>query len=285
MQFLALVVLWVGALTVAPPAEAQCDPNTDDRNVALSGQPSYQSTVDACVVEVMAATTGPSPSAISTPPRRTIQYSRRDTATDHINRGLTYYNKKDYKLAISEYNQAISADPTFGLGYFQRAEVDIMSGRPSALEDAIQDLDRSLEREMPEYYRCAAFHVRGNFRAIEVMASQAAARTGETLPEGFTSLMKWDLPIDDQTQVIERCLSNNERDIRIGAFIKRGRFYNMNKQYELAIQDFNHAIALDSKSAEALYKRGQVEQVLGRTAEAERDIQAAKRIDPQVDQK
>jgi tetratricopeptide (TPR) repeat protein len=74
------------------------------------------------------------------------------------------------------------------------------------------------------------------------------------------------------------------RGVELGT---RAVFEKIGKQFDRAgkdngsaIKDFNAALELDPKYAEAFYQRGQVEKEIGQTAQAEADIDAAKRLDP-----
>ena len=64
----------------------------------------------------------------------------------------------------------------------------------------------------------------------------------------------------------------------MSAYITRGGAYYDLGQYERAIQDYNEAIRLDPKDADAYYNRGIAYGKLGRSVEAERDIAKAEEI-------
>jgi len=62
----------------------------------------------------------------------------------------------------------------------------------------------------------------------------------------------------------------------------RGAVYTQTHQYALAGQDFEAALKLNPRSAQALYGRGRVEKLTGKAAAGEADIRAAKAIDPTI---
>ena len=67
------------------------------------------------------------------------------------------------------------------------------------------------------------------------------------------------------------------------AFSMRATLYFNAGKYDNAVQDYTEAVKLDRNDAGSLYQRGALEKKLGKVAEGDADIQAAKRIDPQVD--
>jgi tetratricopeptide (TPR) repeat protein len=66
------------------------------------------------------------------------------------------------------------------------------------------------------------------------------------------------------------------------ALVNRGFVYAVKGDYELAIQDFDRAIALNSASAQALLNRGIVKLRKGDFMSGRADIAQAKLLDPGI---
>ena len=92
----------------------------------------------------------------------------------------------------------------------------------------------------------------------------------------------------------ETCRARGSHDFRIAhlrgqlrrrhnvAYVSRGLAYHGKKDYDRAIADYNQAIQLDPKDADAYFSRGLAKRRKGDNSGGDADIAAAKTIDPDV---
>jgi tetratricopeptide (TPR) repeat protein len=98
--------------------------------------------------------------------------------------------------------------------------------------------------------------------------------------EAYYFINHAELAVPDFDQVMK--LPRETENMIPWALVYRGAIFRIAGQYPRAIQDFNRAIELDSDLGMAFYQRGLAERSLGRTADGDRDIREAKRIDPEI---
>jgi len=202
------------------------------------------------------------------------QSVRLNSAEAYLSRGLEYYNKKDYNLAITEFSQAIRLNSNYAEAYINRGlahsakfdndlaitdftqairlepnNAEAYSNRGDAYSNkedyarAIADLDQAIKLDpnnAEAYSRRAIVYWAMGERAIfnpKVLLSNP--NTGKT---------NYDHAIADFTQVI-RLLPNNAKayDDRGAVFAQRGNIYRDKSDYDRAIADFETALRLDPK--------------------------------------
>ncbi len=139
------------------------------------------------------------------------------------NRGNAYVAKKQYDLAIVDYNRLIALTPGSAYAFFARGYAHAGKGLHSR---SIPDFTKALELD-PK------------------LAGAYLDRGGEYLNEGLV-----DLAIADEDQAIAL-------DPRLaGAYAFRGKAYSRNGGTEAAITDYSKAIALNPDDAATYYNRG-----------------------------
>jgi len=158
------------------------------------------------------------------------------------NRGIAYYNKKDYDRAIQDYDQAIRLNPSFadafnnrGNAYYYKKDYD----------RAIQDYTEAI-RLNPSF--ALAFNNRGN---------------------AYRDKQDDDRAIQDYDQAIRL----NPSDA--GMFYNRGNAYRDKQDYDRAIQDYDQAIRLNPSFADAFNNRGYTYFYLDKFAAAQSDFTTA----------
>ena len=130
-------------------------------------------------------------------------------------------------------------------------------------------------------------------RAVAVGVAVAAALSGglAQAQPAHSRLEEWcdgrghmpdDLQISACTQIIKSGLYNAER-LNMAHFY-RGLTYAQTGRCKLAIPDFTAAIKYDPNDSDSYWSRHVCKQELGDTAGAEADRQAARRIDPRIEE-
>jgi tetratricopeptide (TPR) repeat protein len=145
------------------------------------------------------------------------------TASEHVDRGDAYSEKKAYDLAIADYTKAIELDPKYGRAYNSRGTEH---HRKKAYDLAIADYTTAIQLEP----KCAfCYRNRGN---------------------AHYQKKAYDLAIADYTTAIQlepKCAF---------CYWNRGNAHYQKKAYDLAIADYTWAIELDPQDAVARSSRG-----------------------------
>jgi tetratricopeptide (TPR) repeat protein len=153
----------------------------------------------------------------------------------------------DFQGALTDYSQAIAADPQNAKAYVGRATILSLEGNNAA---ALADDTKAIAID-PKF--AVAFTNRGNVRV---------------------AMGDLDGAVRDYTEAI----ALDPRHLH--AFINRGNVKNLQKKYNAAIADYTTAIALDPKNAVAFYNRAGAKAALGNYAEASADYSQAIALNP-----
>jgi lipoprotein NlpI len=144
------------------------------------------------------------------------ELSDRDLAIAFANRGLAYFNKRDYDRAIQDFDQAIRFDPDAtdyfyrrGLAYFEKNDYD----------RAIENFNEALKLG-PEN--------------VSILRQRGSA---------FEAKKEYDHAIRDYDRAIS--LQSNYGP----ALLRRAHVYQEKRQYEQALADYEAAAQADPKSA------------------------------------
>jgi hypothetical protein len=286
------------------------------QTAGLSGKPGYAGAVDACIANSLRGGIGrTNPSQPITPhPHHSAmvksctngggkaginactaliqnpQSTRRDIAIGYAYRG-TFNLDEHPDLAASDFDSAISADQTYGYGYFGRALFRLKNIKfddkanfvrsDANLDDELSDLEKSISLGLEHNFYCSALVIQGITYGDKAIIRRISNRADEDL--------LWDRSLDRLTIAIQKCrgavLDNDSEDLRIQAMVWRGHFYQYGKhQYDRSLQDLNTVLRTNPRHAKALYYRSATERQLGQIAEADRDLKAAKQIDPTIDE-
>ena len=160
------------------------------------------------------------------------------TYWDYIRRGLRFYRKGDYLMALEQYNKAIELDSKEPVAYNDRAVVYKHLG----------DLNKSLDD-------CnMAINLKPNYE-------YAYANRGNV----FSNRREYEKAIDDYTKAIE--LNPGFGD----AYSHRGLVYKNMKAYDKAVMDCSKAIELAPNGAHGYMTRGNTLTALKRYDEAIKD--------------
>jgi tetratricopeptide (TPR) repeat protein len=170
-------------------------------------------------------------------------------AMSYNNRGFDYQGKGDYDLAIQDYNHAMQLVPEMSLAWFNRGEVYHLKGDyPHAIDDFTHVIKLDPRNAIAWNNRCY-------YRAISGQLTDALADCNQSL----------------------------QLKPGVGATLDSRAFtYLKMKKYDLAIQDYDAAIAKNENKAPWLYGRGLARRAKHDTAGSEADIAAALKIDPKI---
>ncbi len=87
------------------------------------------------------------------------------------------------------------------------------------------------------------------------------------------ALQRFELAYDDATRAIRL-----GQDRRADSYIIRATLHRLLKQHDRALADVNRAIQIDGQNPEAYRTRAQIFQAQNRSAQANRDLQAAEQL-------
>lgn len=171
----------------------------------------------------------------------------------YSHRGAVYLSMKQIPSAIADFDKVIATDPNGEFAYdsyFNRA-VARTEDKPDL---ALADFDKALALQ-PDAYRALT-----NRAALKAKKGQ------------------WGAAIAD----LDKALSLQPGEITILNI--RAVVHYRAENYKLAIADYDKIIAQKPNSPEALYNRGGAKIALGQREEGERDLAAARKLDPAVGQ-
>jgi tetratricopeptide (TPR) repeat protein len=183
--------------------------------------------------------------------------SNPDDAEAYYNRGIAYYDIKDYNKAINDYSKAIELNPDDAKTYFYRGNA---YGRIEDYDKAINDFSKAIELN-PDY--AEAYNNRGNAynkiknynkaindysKAIELNPDLAVAYNNRGV--AYAEIEDYDKAINDYSKAIEL----NPDDAKV--YYNRGHAYNKIKDYNKAINDYSKAIELNPDYADTYNNRG-----------------------------
>ena len=202
-------------------------------------------------------------------------------ALAYNNRGIAYYDLKQYRRAIEDYDQVIRLDPKLALAYSNRG---IAYGKLNQYQRAIRDYDRAIGVN-PKYFR--AYVNRG----IAYRNLRQYQRAIKDYDEAIRLNPKYAVAYNSRgiayryLKQYQRAIQDYDEAIRLDpkyflAYNNRGNAYRYLKQYQRAIQDYDHAIRLNPKYALAFKNRGNARDDLKQYQRAIQDFDQAIRLNP-----
>lgn len=183
------------------------------------------------------------------------------------NRGLAYYHMGLYDEALSDYNEAIKRQAEDALTFYNRGNVYLNKGQ---YELAHNDYDQAITKE-PKNSKF--WHAKG--LAYQTQAELNPKCIDQGMQEKAIDMFKQSLSISDhyigsRFHLGLMCHKLNRFDKALKYFsgvimktpqdkttyIARGLVYQDMGNHQFAINDFNHALAIEPKYAEAFFRRG-----------------------------
>lgn len=215
------------------------------------------------------------------------------------NRGLTYKAQSRYEQAIEDFTKAIDLDARDAASYYYRADLyaSIQEMYELALADCEKSLSISSEHDAYVYaLRGMIYYHQGRtddavknyhqslqldsncFMAVWAMADyNFDNRNLDSALGYYNQLIEIAAPfIDDKAYIRRATIYKSKGNLLsaikdytsaiqlqgkniVAAYNNRGNCYLEQKKYTIAIDDFNHAIAINPNSAESYYGRGVAE--------------------------
>jgi len=209
-----------------------------------------------------------------------------DVARAHANRGRAYSTMHEYSAAVNDYTLALDIVPRYEYALVNRGSAYFaMNDFGNAMAD--YNAAAFINPQDPNAFglRADLEDRQGNQRAA-LADYQKAISLDPGNPMGWrgTCLMRAELNIE-----LDQALSDCNRAIQINP--NNALFYNALGLVQLRRNDnqgtidaYSRALAIQPNVATSLYGRGLAEQRLGQTADAQRDIAAARAAQNNIDQ-
>jgi tetratricopeptide (TPR) repeat protein len=237
-------------------------------------------------------------------------------ADRYLNRGVAYANKGNFDQAIRDYTKSIELQPRYALALTNRGVARFVKQQ---YEDAIQDITEAIALE-PNAFRLTtrgnAYERKRNYdgaindydEAIRLSQNYQDAFVGRCVT--YNDKRDYDRALQDCDKAIilnpnsasgyvgrcavyinksdnDEALKDCNRAIELDpknylAFQNRGGILFNIGQYDRAVQSYDAALRISPNQARALYGRGQAKLKSGDTEGGNRDVAAAKLIDPAI---
>jgi tetratricopeptide (TPR) repeat protein len=170
----------------------------------------------------------------------------------HLMRGISWFYKGEPRIAIAEFEQAVSATIAF-------------------------------EDPRPEFWKGLAYARQGRYRdAITAYSNSLRFYNGYTVARNnrglaYLAIGEVDLALADFDEVIRQ----TPRDAT--AYYKRAIALGRRGDVREAVASYDNAIRLNSDFAPSYYNRGLLHRRLGNAQQAEADLAKARKLNPQVE--
>lgn len=215
-----------------------------------------------------------------------IQSGRADQTNTVIalsNRGLAYFDQRDYSRAIADYDQAIRLNPQYAAAFNNRG---LAYRAQNNYARAIADFDQAI-RLNPQL--AEAFNNRGNAYIAQSDYARGIADYDQAIglnPQYATAFNNRASAYYGQRDYA-RAIADYDQAIRLNpqsakALNNRGLAYRAQRDYARAIADFDQAIRLNPQYAEAFNNRGLAFRAQSDHARAFADFDRAAELEPQA---
>lgn len=212
-----------------------------------------------------------------------ISSNNNQNADFYLTRGNLAYDKREYKQAIADYNQALSLDPQLSEIYYKRGNI---YADQQQYQQAIADYNQAISLN-PQLFK--AYYNRGNAYYTQKQYQQAIADYNQALklnPQLAEAYYNRAIIYDDQGQV-DQAIADYNQTLKLNpqfspdAYYNRGFAYRNKGQYDQAITDYNQAIKLNPQHSLAYTERGFTYGIKGQLDQAIADYNQALKLNPQ----
>ncbi|MFQ5586225.1 MAG: tetratricopeptide repeat protein, partial [Thermodesulfobacteriota bacterium] len=199
----------------------------------------------------------------------------------YTNRGNSYFDEGNYKLAIEDFNKSIAINPQYEKAYSNRGNIYYRLGNNrQALLDFNTALELDPQYEHGYYNRGTLYLSSGNYRqaikdfssVIDLNPQYATAYNNRG--SAYHSLGDYHLAIKDFDKAIE--LNPYPAEFHYN----RGVVYISMENHQQAIENLNKALELNPQYFDAYYNRGIAFYNLGNHQKAIEDLNKALEINP-----
>ena len=165
----------------------------------------------------------------------------------YINRGNAYFYIRDYERAILDYNKIIQIYPDNAKVYLRRGDVHFCKGE---YNKAISDYSQAIEMD-PVY--AEVYYARSQVYKCLGKAHQECKDENKALDLGFDLQCYYE---DSNTELIEDLVQFCPGNAKV--YYYRGLIHECRGDYNLAIKDYNKALQLNPRLAQAYHKRAEI---------------------------
>jgi len=180
-----------------------------------------------------------------------------DLAETYLLKGKIYYKKKDYEKAVEEFTKAIEKDPKYEKAYDERAWVfEKLEDLELALADYTQAIIINPVNSSYYYSRARLFHETRNFdAAIEDCTKALIIKPDDVFSfilrgRSYFSLKEYDHAFIDLKEAVKLNPVYKKLYLDIEA-----DYHIMNKDYDLAIENYTKIISIDEDWYALIYKK------------------------------
>ncbi|MFZ2724705.1 MAG: tetratricopeptide repeat protein [Methylococcaceae bacterium] len=175
----------------------------------------------------------------------------------YSNRGLCFFEKKQYDSALSDYNKAIALNPNYAEAYYNRG---LFYFEHKLYELALENYRKTVALNLKDadvYNNIALCYSQQRQYNLALDYYKLAIALS---PNNIDIYYNRGACYLEQKQY-ELALKDYNKSILLNpndneSYINRGTCFSADKQYELALNDYNHAIHLNPKFAVAYINRG-----------------------------
>ncbi|MDR2095504.1 MAG: tetratricopeptide repeat protein [Treponema sp.] len=204
-------------------------------------------------------------------------------AVSHLERGIVFFDRDDFDLALEEFSEAIKIDQNYAKAYAWRGRTYVAKGDNDAgIADANQAIRLDPSDAVAYFARGRAYSNKGDndrtiadySQAIRIDPDFAMAYYNRGI--AYFNKRDYDRAITDYSQAIRI-----DPDFAM-AYYNRGVTYDEKRDYDRAITDYSQAIRIDPNLAAAYYNRGVTYYEKRDYDRAITDYSQAIRIDPNL---
>jgi tetratricopeptide (TPR) repeat protein len=211
-----------------------------------------------------------------------------------VNRGLVREVLHDTEKAIEDYTKAIKNKPSYADAYIKRAATYKSLGK---FKQALADYTAAIERDSGSYLFDPTLHFsnayfgRGNVyyqtgefeKAVADYDSSLKLSPNNSLAflnrgRALGDAQQYDSAIASYTRAITLLSPREYNGAQEHAYFGRGLVYNLTRQFDKAIIDFNKAIQMNPIDFYAYFQRGNAEKALNKLDDAKADYTTALRF-------
>jgi tetratricopeptide (TPR) repeat protein len=188
-------------------------------------------------------------------------------------KGISKYNKADYKQAIKLLSQAININPEYSSAYNSRGDAYYRLGNYEKSQQDSSAAIRNNPNDANAYYdRAFSLYLIGEFNGAIIDFNQAIKLNPEYANAYYgRALARHEIKENDKAiEDLDRAIALKPKFAK--AYLQRGIVNREIGEKLEAIKDFNKAIKINSKYTEAYYERGITRYALNEKLAAKKDF-------------